>query len=84
MYTPNPPTGETKAYIDWILGDGQNLIAKLGFVPLKPIDSVTGISMNELIEKPERKHVGAFIIEGFVRVAGLSTIGFVILIFCFC
>jgi phosphate transport system substrate-binding protein len=35
MYTPNPPTGETKAYIDWILGDGQSLITKLGFVPLK-------------------------------------------------
>lgn len=39
--------------------------------------------MNEPIEKPERKHIGAFIIEGFVRVAGFSTIGFVILIFLF-
>lgn len=36
MYTPNQPSGETKAYIDWILSEGQNLIAKLGFVPLKP------------------------------------------------
>lgn len=36
MYTPHPPSGQIKAYIDWILGDGQNLIAKLGFVPLKP------------------------------------------------
>lgn len=36
MYTPNAPNGQTKAYIDWILGDGQNLIATLGFVPLKP------------------------------------------------
>lgn len=36
MYTPNQPSGQTKAYIDWILSEGQNLIAKLGFVPLKP------------------------------------------------
>ncbi|MHB1356876.1 MAG: phosphate ABC transporter substrate-binding protein [Anaerolineae bacterium] len=36
MYTPNEPSGQTKAYIDWILSDGQSLIAKLGFVPLKP------------------------------------------------
>ncbi len=34
IYTPNEPTGQIKEYIDWILSDGQDLISKLGFVPL--------------------------------------------------
>ncbi|MCE5259058.1 MAG: PstS family phosphate ABC transporter substrate-binding protein [Chloroflexi bacterium] len=34
IYTPNEPAGQIKEYIDWILSDGQNLISKLGFVPL--------------------------------------------------
>ena len=35
MYTAGDPTGPVKAYLDWVLGDGQSLIAKIGFVPLK-------------------------------------------------
>ncbi len=35
MYTAGKPTGEIKAYMNWILDDGQALVAKLGFVPLK-------------------------------------------------
>ena len=34
MYTAGEPTGEIKAYMDWIAGDGQALVPKLGFVPL--------------------------------------------------
>ena len=34
MYTAGEPTGEIKAYLDWILSDGQALVPKLGFVPL--------------------------------------------------
>jgi phosphate transport system substrate-binding protein len=34
MYTPTPPSGETKAYLDWVLGPGQALVSTLGFVPL--------------------------------------------------
>jgi phosphate transport system substrate-binding protein len=34
MYTPGQPEGEVRAYLDWILGDGQGLIQGLGFVPL--------------------------------------------------
>jgi phosphate transport system substrate-binding protein len=35
MYTAGQPTGEEKAYLDWILSEGQALVAELGFVPLK-------------------------------------------------
>jgi phosphate transport system substrate-binding protein len=35
MYTAGEPTGEIKAYLDWILSDGQALVPKLGFVPLR-------------------------------------------------
>jgi phosphate transport system substrate-binding protein len=36
MYTPGAPTGDVKAYIDWILGPaGQQIVNDLGFVPLK-------------------------------------------------
>lgn len=34
MYTAGEPQGEVKAYLDYILGEGQGLIAALGFVPL--------------------------------------------------
>ncbi len=36
IYTAGEPTGEMKAFIDWILSDeGQKIVAKEGFVPLK-------------------------------------------------
>ena len=35
MYTAGEPSGEIKAYLDWVLGDGQALVPKLGFVPLE-------------------------------------------------
>ena len=36
MYTNGEPTGEIKAYLDWILSPaGQQIVADLGFVPLK-------------------------------------------------
>jgi phosphate transport system substrate-binding protein len=34
MYTAGQPTGEEKAYLDWILSEGQALVLQLGFVPL--------------------------------------------------
>jgi phosphate transport system substrate-binding protein len=34
MYTAGEPTGEIKAYLDWVLGDGQELVREVGFVPL--------------------------------------------------
>jgi phosphate transport system substrate-binding protein len=34
MYTAGQPSGETKAYLDWIMHDGQELVKELGFVPL--------------------------------------------------
>ena len=34
MYTAGEPQGDVKAYLDYILGEGQGLIAALGFVPL--------------------------------------------------
>lgn len=34
MYTPGPPTGAVKAYLDWILTEGQQQVRELGFVPL--------------------------------------------------
>jgi phosphate transport system substrate-binding protein len=35
MYTAGQPEGEIKVYLDWILGEGQALVPKLGFVPLQ-------------------------------------------------
>jgi phosphate transport system substrate-binding protein len=35
MYTAGQPAGEVKAYLDWILSDGQRLVSELGFVPLR-------------------------------------------------
>jgi phosphate transport system substrate-binding protein len=35
MYTAGEPTGQIKAYMDWVLGEGQALVAELGFVPLR-------------------------------------------------
>jgi phosphate transport system substrate-binding protein len=34
MYTAGEPTGEVKAYLDWVMGGGQGLVTDLGFVPL--------------------------------------------------
>ena len=36
IYTAGEPTGEAKAFIDWVISDdGQKVVAKEGFVPLK-------------------------------------------------
>ena len=35
MYTAGEPAGTIRAYLDWVLGDGQDLVGKLGFVPLE-------------------------------------------------
>ncbi|MBC7260697.1 MAG: phosphate ABC transporter substrate-binding protein [Chloroflexi bacterium] len=35
MYTAGEPHGQVKAYLDWILSEGQPLVTELGFVPLK-------------------------------------------------
>lgn len=35
IYTPNEPSSEVRSYLEWIQNDGQVLVAKLGFVPLK-------------------------------------------------
>jgi phosphate transport system substrate-binding protein len=35
MYTAGQPQGPLKAYLEWIMGEGQSLVAGLGFVPLK-------------------------------------------------
>jgi phosphate transport system substrate-binding protein len=34
MYTAGAPEGEVKAYLDWVMTDGQTLVTELGFVPL--------------------------------------------------
>jgi phosphate transport system substrate-binding protein len=35
MYTAGEPSGELATYLDWILsGEGQQIVADLGFVPL--------------------------------------------------
>ncbi len=35
MYAAKTPAGAIKAYLDWILSDGQALVTTLGFVPLQ-------------------------------------------------
>ncbi|HNR97501.1 MAG TPA: phosphate ABC transporter substrate-binding protein [Anaerolineae bacterium] len=35
MYTAGEPEGRVANYLQWILGDGQSLVAPLGFVPLQ-------------------------------------------------
>lgn len=35
MYTNHTPSGQVKAYLDWVLSDGQSVISQLGFVPLQ-------------------------------------------------
>lgn len=36
MYLRNRPTGETKKYIDWILGpEGQSIVTEIGYFPVK-------------------------------------------------
>jgi phosphate transport system substrate-binding protein len=35
MYTAGEPAGALADYLDWVLGaEGQEIVAKLGFVPL--------------------------------------------------
>lgn len=34
MYTAGEPKGQTREFMDWLLRDGQILVAKLGFVPI--------------------------------------------------
>ncbi|MCJ7595812.1 MAG: PstS family phosphate ABC transporter substrate-binding protein [Desulfobacterales bacterium] len=34
MYTAGDPRGQVKMYLEWVVGPGQNLVSKLGFVPL--------------------------------------------------
>jgi phosphate transport system substrate-binding protein len=34
IYTAGEPTGQVKAYMDWILSEGQSLVSEIGFVPL--------------------------------------------------
>ncbi len=34
MYTAGQPDGRVKAYLDWVMHDGQELVKELGFVPL--------------------------------------------------
>ena len=34
MYTAGEPDGQIKAYLDWVMKDGQELVKELGFVPL--------------------------------------------------
>jgi phosphate transport system substrate-binding protein len=35
MYTAGELTEDGKAYLDWILNEGQALVSELGFVPLQ-------------------------------------------------
>ncbi len=35
MYTAGEPTGAVRAYLDWILTEGQAIVPTLGFVPLR-------------------------------------------------
>jgi phosphate transport system substrate-binding protein len=35
MYTAGEPTAAMRAYLDWILSEGQRLVMELGFVPLQ-------------------------------------------------
>ena len=36
FYTRNPPSGELKAFIDWVLSDaGQTLVSEVGYFPVK-------------------------------------------------
>jgi len=35
MYSAGEPTGHLKAYLDWVLSDGQGIVAETGFVPLQ-------------------------------------------------
>jgi len=38
MYTAGEPTGQVRAYLDWVLSEGQSLVTELGFVPLKSVE----------------------------------------------
>ncbi|MBN1640414.1 MAG: phosphate ABC transporter substrate-binding protein [Anaerolineae bacterium] len=39
MYTAGQPSGEIARYLEWVLGDGQDLVSELGFVPLQEGDA---------------------------------------------
>jgi phosphate transport system substrate-binding protein len=40
LYTPGEPMGETKAFLHWVLGsDGQQIVRKVGFVPVHAADT---------------------------------------------
>jgi len=39
MYTAGEPTPVMKAYLDWVLSEGQGVVAELGFVPLRESES---------------------------------------------
>jgi phosphate transport system substrate-binding protein len=34
MYTAGEPGGQVKTFLDWLLGQGQRQVSRLGFVPL--------------------------------------------------
>jgi phosphate transport system substrate-binding protein len=35
LYTRGEPTGQTKIFLDWVLGiDGQKIVRDVGFVPV--------------------------------------------------
>ena len=43
LYTPGEPMGETKAFLDWVLGiDGQRIVHKVGLVPVHAPDALGG------------------------------------------
>jgi phosphate transport system substrate-binding protein len=35
MYTAGEPSGPVRAYLDWVMADGQKLVTSIGFVPLR-------------------------------------------------
>jgi phosphate transport system substrate-binding protein len=35
MYTAGEPSGAVRAYLDWVMSEGQSLVTELGFVPLR-------------------------------------------------
>jgi phosphate transport system substrate-binding protein len=35
MYTAGEPTGQIATYLEWVRGEGQEVVPELGFVPLE-------------------------------------------------
>lgn len=53
MYTAGQPTGVVQAYLEWILGaEAQQIVSKLGFVPVKVEGSRSGIRQSSLWPAP--------------------------------